>query len=228
MQEKTFHEIEHEAWSERASDYDDLFASISTQAIGGILDSLGSLKGKRHLDVACGTGHLVAAASKQGAISEGVDFAQAMIDIARITYPEACFRVADAIELPYDDQSMEAITCAFGLSHMENPEAAVAEAFRVLDRWGHFAFTLWFGPDNGNELNKIIKDALTLYTTTHFTLPKEWTQLRVAEPQLCQAITSQAGLRHLSSKNSPSSGTRNQYKQWTIYSTSCRFAQKSS
>lgn len=193
MKNKSFHQIELETWSERARDYDDLFASVSTQAIDDILNSLGNLKGKHHLDVACGTGHLVSAASKRGAISEGVDFAQAMIDIARNTYSEACFRVADATELPYDDQSMDAITCAFGLSHMENPEADVAEAFRVLDGGGHFVFTLWFGPDDGNELNKIIKDALTLYATTHFTLPKEWTQLRVAAPNVCEAITRQTG-----------------------------------
>ena len=72
MIEKTLHEIEHEAWSQRADDYDALFAAVSTQAIDGILDSLGPLQGKRHLDVACGTGHLVAAASRRGAISQGL------------------------------------------------------------------------------------------------------------------------------------------------------------
>jgi 2-polyprenyl-3-methyl-5-hydroxy-6-metoxy-1,4-benzoquinol methylase len=74
MLDKTLHDIEHDAWSQRASFYDDLFASVSTQAITPILDSLGDLPGKRHLDVACGTGHLVAAASQRGAVSEGVDF----------------------------------------------------------------------------------------------------------------------------------------------------------
>jgi len=34
---ETLHEIEHEAWSQRASAYDALFAAVSTQAIGGIL-----------------------------------------------------------------------------------------------------------------------------------------------------------------------------------------------
>ena len=193
MIEKTFHEIEHEAWSQRASQYDALFAAVSTQAIGSSLDSLGTLQGKHHLDVACGTGHLVAAASKRGAISEGIDFAQAMVDAARTTYPAENFQVAGATELPYDDHSLDAVTCAFGLSHMENPQAAVNEAFRVLKAGGRFAFTLWFGPENGNEFYQMVQEALTALATTSFALPKEWTQLRRADEQVCKAITLQAG-----------------------------------
>ena len=193
MIEKTLHEIEHEAWSQRAGDYDALFAAVSTQAIDGILDSLGTLQGKRHLDVACGTGHLVAAASKRGAISEGIDFAQAMVDAARSTYPAETFKVADATELPYDDHSLDAVTCAFGLSHMEHPQAAVDEAFRVLKAGGRYAFTLWFGPEAGNEFHTLVQEALTALATTSFALPKEWTQLRLADEQVCQAITVHAG-----------------------------------
>jgi 2-polyprenyl-3-methyl-5-hydroxy-6-metoxy-1,4-benzoquinol methylase len=74
--DRTFHRIEQVAWSERAEYYDRLFSSISSQAIAPILDSFGMLKGRRHLDVACGIGHLVGAAARRGAISEGIDFAQ--------------------------------------------------------------------------------------------------------------------------------------------------------
>lgn len=193
MAEKTLHEIEHEAWSERASYYDALFASISTQAIDDILDSLGTLHGKRHLDVACGTGHLVAAATRRGAISEGVDFAQPMIDVARRAYHEACFRVADAAELPHGDQSLDAVTCAFGLSHMENPQTGVDEAFRVLKTGGRFAFTLWCGGDDGGELLSIMKSALARYVTVDFELPANWVQLRYADEQACEAVTRRAG-----------------------------------
>ena len=193
MIEKTFHEIEHEAWSQRASDYDALFAPVSTQAIDDILDSLGTLPGKRHLDVACGTGHLVAAASKRGAISEGIDFVQTMVDAARTTYPAENFQVADGTELPYDDHSVDAVTCAFGLSHMEHPQAAVDEAFRVLKAGGRFAFTLWFGPEDGNEFHQMVQEALTALATTSFALPKEWTQLRLADEQVCQTIALHVG-----------------------------------
>jgi ubiquinone/menaquinone biosynthesis C-methylase UbiE len=191
--DRSLHEIEKEAWSQRAQTYDALFASISTQAIRDILDSLGALEGKKHLDVACGTGHLVTAASDQGAISEGVDFAQAMVEAARRTYPRESFRVADARQLPHKDHSFDAVTCAFGLSHMEHPEVAISEVFRVLKPGGTFVFTLWFGPDDGNELQKIVKDALRAFASNAFTLPTEWTQLRFADQGACTALTRQAG-----------------------------------
>lgn len=203
MVEKTFHEIEHAAWSARASEYDDLFASVSTQAISDILDSLGFLKGKRHLDVACGTGHLVAAASARGAISEGIDFAEPMIEVARATYPKSRFQVADATDLPYDDQTFDAVTCAFGLLHMENPQAAVHQAFRVLKSGGSYGFTLWLGAEDGNEIKQIIQDALTKYITTPFSFPPQWTQLREANEQTCEAITRQAGFCAPSFKKLP-------------------------
>jgi SAM-dependent methyltransferase len=193
MPAKTLYDIELASWSRRASDYDALFAPVSTQAIGGILDSLGILQGKRHLDVACGTGHLVAAASKRGALSEGIDFASTMIEAARTTYPEEHFQVADAGELSYNDRSFDAVTCAFGLSHMENPQAAVDEAFRVLNPGGRFAFTLWFGPDDGGEVLAIVKAALATYVTIDIKIPNEWTRLRNADEEVCTAITAQAG-----------------------------------
>ena len=193
MQEKTFHEIEKEAWSQRAESYDVIFASISSQAIRDILDSLGVIEGKRHLDVACGTGHLVAVASQRGAASEGVDFAEPMIDAAQATYPRLPFKVADATQLPYEDRSFDAVTCAFGLSHMEEPQTAVDESFRVLKPGGRFAFTLWFDGKNGNDLFRVVNDAFVKYVLDSFTLPETWTQLRYADEQVCENITRNAG-----------------------------------
>ena len=59
----------------RAAAYDDLFATITDQAIAPILDSFGDIADKRLLDVACGTGHIAGVAAERGAKSEGIDFA---------------------------------------------------------------------------------------------------------------------------------------------------------
>lgn len=192
MLNRTFHEIEHEAWSQRASFYDDLFAGISAQAIAPILDSLGDLECKPHLDVACGTGHLVGAASKRGAFSTGIDFAEPMIAAARVNYPKQNFRVADATALPYEDESYDAVTCSFGLSHMEFPQTAVQEAFRVLRPGGYFAFTLWHGADNGGELLAIAREALALHAATQ-TPVLMGTLLQYADVDICENIVKQSG-----------------------------------
>jgi ubiquinone/menaquinone biosynthesis C-methylase UbiE len=193
MADKTFRELEHETWTSEADRYDELIAPASTQAIGSILDSIEPLPGKRHLDVACGTGHLVAAASARGASSEGIDFSQAMVAAARANYPAGRFQVADALSLPHDRDSFDAVTCSFGLSHMENPQRSVAEAFRVLKPGGQFAFTLWCGGKDGGELNAIAQTALKKYASEKMDLPEIWTLLRFADEQTCVAITRQAG-----------------------------------
>ncbi|MFN2152044.1 MAG: class I SAM-dependent methyltransferase, partial [Anaerolineales bacterium] len=190
---KSLHEIEYEAWSQRADYYDSLFAPVSTQAVRDILNSLGEIGGKKHLDVACGTGHLVAAASKRGAISEGVDFAPAMVAAAQANYSGEYFQTADASDLPFEDGSFDVVTCSFGLLHMEKPQAAVDEAFRVLKSGGCFAFTLWYGAEDGNDHHAITKAALARHATKDVKLSKNWTQLRSANEQACQAITERAG-----------------------------------
>lgn len=193
MRTKTFHEIEHEAWSDRAGYYDALFGAISTQASDGVLEGIAPLQGKRHLDMACGTGHLVAAAAWRGAQSEGIDFAEAMISAARTNYPQRKFQVADARELPYESGVFDVVTCCFGLSHMENPQSAVVEAYRVLKTGGYFAFTLWYGPDDGGELFAISKAVLERNLAVSIMLPAEWTQLRFADERVCAVIAHQAG-----------------------------------
>jgi len=151
------------------------------------------LQGKHLLDVACGTGHLVAATSKHGAVSVGVDFAKPMIATAHANYPDQCFRVADATLLPYEDANFDAVTCSFGLSHMEFPQAAVQEAFRVLKPGGHFAFTLWYGANEGGDLLTIVQEAVKRYATQTVVLPDVWTQLRYANIENCENIVRQAG-----------------------------------
>ena len=85
MVEKTFKELEHAGWREKASAYDDIFAEITRQAIDPLLDGLCDLAGKRLLDVACGTGHLAAAGARRGAEVEGIDFADTMLANSRLS-----------------------------------------------------------------------------------------------------------------------------------------------
>lgn len=193
MSQKEFHELEHESWEQRAEYYDTLFGDMTIEAIEDILDGLGPLAGRMLLDVACGTGHLVAGATKRGAHSVGVDFSQAMLDVASRNYPEDTFELADALNLPYKDETFDYVTCSFGLSHMEDPQGAVNEVYRVLKPKGRFAFTLWYGADAGNQLKNIVSEAFKSLGTPEKNLPVTWTQLRNANPVECSALVRQAG-----------------------------------
>jgi SAM-dependent methyltransferase len=142
----TFTSLERDGWNRNAAAYADVILGFTSQAFAPLLDGLGDLRGRRLLDVASGTGHLAKAAADRGAIAEGVDIAPEMAARAGRLFPALTFRVGSADALPYDDNSFDAVTCCFGLLHMERPERAIAEAFRVLRPGGRFAYTVWHGP----------------------------------------------------------------------------------
>jgi ubiquinone/menaquinone biosynthesis C-methylase UbiE len=90
---------------------------------------------------------VAAAAAARGAIAEGVDFSSAMLGIARIAQPRIEFSQGDAEALPYADGSFDAVVANFGVHHVPQPTAALAEMHRVLAPGGRAAFTVWPRPD---------------------------------------------------------------------------------
>lgn len=55
----------------------------------------------RVLDVACGPGHVAAAAARRGARATGCDLSSAMVTLASRLHPELEFRQGDAEALPF-------------------------------------------------------------------------------------------------------------------------------
>jgi SAM-dependent methyltransferase len=98
-----FRDAEHAGWTARADRYDRVFTPISNQAIPHMLTPLGDLRGKRVLDICCGSGHMTAALADKGATAEGIDFAATMIAKASAHYPAISFRQGDAEALFYPD-----------------------------------------------------------------------------------------------------------------------------
>ncbi len=193
MAEKTFKDLEHAGWREKASAYDDIFAQITRQAIDPLLDGLGDLAGKRLLDVACGTGHLAAAGASRGADVEGVDFADTMLAKASANYPDIAFSEGDAEKLSYRDASFDAIACNFGLLHLENADAAISEAHSVLREEGRYAFTAWCSPDQGCDFMKLVFGSIQAHGTLDVGLPSAPPMFRFADPNECVSAVQSAG-----------------------------------
>ena len=57
------------------------------------------------------------------------------------------FRQADALALPFDDQSFDAVVCQFGVMFFPDRIAAFGEAYRVLKPGGRFVFNVWESVD---------------------------------------------------------------------------------
>jgi demethylmenaquinone methyltransferase/2-methoxy-6-polyprenyl-1,4-benzoquinol methylase len=100
--------------------------------------------GGRALDVCCGTGDLAIELSRRcgpdGTVV-GCDFSERMLELARrkavpLGAGAPTFEWADALELPYDDRSFDAVTVGFGVRNLADIEAGIAEMGRVLKPGG--------------------------------------------------------------------------------------------
>jgi demethylmenaquinone methyltransferase/2-methoxy-6-polyprenyl-1,4-benzoquinol methylase len=109
------------------------------------LAQTGLKNGQRALDVAGGTGDLTAGMSRQvGPDGEVVmsDINDAMLEQGRRRLMDkgiagnVKFVQANAEELPFDDNSFDCITIAFGLRNVTHQDKALASMFRVLKPGG--------------------------------------------------------------------------------------------
>lgn len=93
------------------------------------------------LEVGCGTGVLTRALAALPGVGGvvGVDLAESLVARARELAPGLRFERADARSLPFADASFDVVVFDSTLSHVPEPERALAEAFRVLRPGGLLA-----------------------------------------------------------------------------------------
>ena len=94
------------------------------------------------LDVCCGTGDIAIAAAKArpDLAIIGLDFSPSMLDEARkkVTGLEKiCWKQGDAMHLPFEDNTFDAVTISFGLRNTPDFKGALTEMKRVLKPGGN-------------------------------------------------------------------------------------------
>lgn len=98
-----------------------------------LCDAAGVAANQPILDVACGTGIVArTAADRVGAEHvTGVDRNEAMLTVARRVRPEITWRLGDAVALPFEDGSFDAVLCQMALMFFPDRVAALQEMARV-------------------------------------------------------------------------------------------------
>jgi len=99
------------------------------------------------LEVAAGTGVLTEAMAARLPEAEitATDLNTAMVDVGSEKVPAATWRQADAMQLPFEDASVDLVACQFGVMFFPDKPVAYAHVARVLRPGGHFLFNCW-GP----------------------------------------------------------------------------------
>jgi ubiquinone/menaquinone biosynthesis C-methylase UbiE len=98
----------------------------------------------RVLDVGCGAGVLTRRLARLPTVETvvGVDPAPALLERARALaadLPSVTFQEADGCSLPFGDAGFDVVVFDSTLSHVPEPEPALAEAYRVLSPLGWLA-----------------------------------------------------------------------------------------
>lgn len=130
--------------------------------------------GKRHLDLACGTGPHVRHFIDNGYQSQGLDINQPMLDIAKLHCPEAEFRLQDMCDFKVDEK-LDLITCFLYSIHysdgIEKLKQCIASAHQALNIGGVFCF-------NVVEKSMIVNNSFAQYQLEHensqFTFSSGW------------------------------------------------------
>jgi ubiquinone/menaquinone biosynthesis C-methylase UbiE len=117
------------------------------------------------LETAAGTGVLtraIAARLPAQARIMATDLNQPMLDRAseRQSHDGRIkWRQADALALPFEDQTFDVVACQFGAMFFPNKVQGYREASRVLKRGGHFFFNVW-DRISENEFADVVTEAL--------------------------------------------------------------------
>lgn len=119
---------------------------------------------RRVLEVAAGTGIVTKAVIEKfgQAISVvATDLNPAMLQFAqtKIAAPNLTYQPADALALPFEDASFDAVICQFGVMFFPDKQKALGEAKRVLRPGGAFIFNVWDRIEH-NDMANAVSDAV--------------------------------------------------------------------
>ena len=190
--------FEREGWERAAGGYDRLVGSVTRRLNADVLAAAEVGPGVDLLEIGCGPGHLAGEAAPAGARAVGLDVAEAMLARARENYPALAVQRGSAEELPFPEARFDAVVGNLVILHLARPEAAAAEAARVLRPGGRLVLTTWDSPERCRLLGLML-EALTFGgASTPASIPSGPAFFRFADDAGFTSLLSAAGFTDIS------------------------------
>ncbi len=102
--------------------------------------------GQTVLDIAAGTGTSSEPFADAGALVVPADFSLGMLEVGKQRRGDLMFTAADAMHLPFADESFDVVTMSFGLRNVADPAIALAEFARVTKPGGRLVVSEFSQP----------------------------------------------------------------------------------
>jgi len=158
-----YKEYTRTTWNESAQNYSKILRWLEPYGFD-LLARVDPKIRERALDIATGPGEpaltLARMVGPEGDVV-GIDLSEKMIERAANSARErrirnASFRVMDAESMDFPDDTFDLATSRFGFQIFTNPEAAAAEAHRVLKPQGRIGATVWSTAEKATALHVIV------------------------------------------------------------------------
>jgi SAM-dependent methyltransferase len=139
-------QVQGALWGAAADEWAEMQEPLGTPLYEATFDAIGITDGTRLLDAGCGAGLAAQLAAKRGAIVSGFDASAELLRVARSRLPDADFRHGDLEELPYEDDSFDAVTAFNSVQYATDPIGALRQIKRVAVPGATVAVASWGDP----------------------------------------------------------------------------------
>lgn len=159
-------------------------------------------EGARVLDACCGSGASAIPAAQlvgPGGSVVGVDLAEGLLQLGRtkansLQLENIDFRTGDITQLPFDDDTFDAVVCVFGIFFVPDMDAALRELKRVTRVGGKIAITTW-GPRVFEPANTFFWDSVRKTRPDLYKGFNPWD--RISEVEGLRALFASAGMHEV-------------------------------
>lgn len=156
------------------------------------------------LEVACGTGQVTRLLRKvlPGARIVATDLNPGMLELAKKIVNENDnieWLIANALELPFEENTFDAVICQFGLMFVPDKQKAVNEAYRVLKPGGRFIFYTWDKLETNPVsliANEVIASHFKDFSFNFYDIP-----FSMYDPDELKSLLNSTGFKNISIEN---------------------------
>jgi demethylmenaquinone methyltransferase/2-methoxy-6-polyprenyl-1,4-benzoquinol methylase len=113
-----------------------------------VVNAVDAKPGETVLDIAAGTGTSSEPFADRGVHTVPADFSLGMLRVGNRRRPDLGFTAADAMRLPFADDSFDVVTMSFGLRNVASVPTALAEFLRVTRPGGRLVVCEFSQPTN--------------------------------------------------------------------------------